>query len=139
MSKCFFEWSLVNRFSSWSLFLEHAHICKQHNHSFKWKLIRFNIWYFFPHSGQGVLLEGKLLDLSRHAITDVNNQKVLKFSLQQQHKASQGYMRIVLFFSLIRKLCDSSVCKQFDCIWILHYTISNDLTFTRSVNIWTLI
>ncbi|CAK6969976.1 arpin [Scomber scombrus] len=27
-------------------------------------------------SGQGVLLEGKLLDLSRHAVTDVNNQKV---------------------------------------------------------------
>ncbi|KAM3870027.1 arpin [Diretmus argenteus] len=27
-------------------------------------------------SGPGVLLEGKLLDVSRHAITDVNNQKV---------------------------------------------------------------
>ncbi|XP_028441119.1 arpin [Perca flavescens] len=27
-------------------------------------------------SGQGVLLEGKLLDVSRHAISDVNNQKV---------------------------------------------------------------
>uniref|UniRef100_A0A8C9X5C8 Arpin n=1 Tax=Sander lucioperca TaxID=283035 RepID=A0A8C9X5C8_SANLU len=27
-------------------------------------------------SGQGVLLEGKLLDVSRHAISDVNNEKV---------------------------------------------------------------
>ena len=31
-------------------------------------------------SGAGVLLEGKLLDVSRHAITDVKNQKV-KFKI----------------------------------------------------------
>lgn len=28
------------------------------------------------HSGEGVLLEGKLLDVSRHAISDDNGQKV---------------------------------------------------------------
>lgn len=34
------------------------------------------ICLFLAHSGQGVLLEGKLLDVSRHVINDVQNQKV---------------------------------------------------------------
>ncbi|XP_006805462.1 arpin [Neolamprologus brichardi] len=35
-------------------------------------------------SGPGVLLEGKLLDVSRHAITDSNNQKVRFYVLYIQ-------------------------------------------------------
>ncbi|CAL8357509.1 unnamed protein product [Lota lota] len=40
-----------------------------------------SIWPPACDSGPGVLLEGKLLDVSRHAITDANNQKVRFYAL----------------------------------------------------------
>lgn len=46
----------------------------------EWKYKHINDYIIeifpLPHSGPGVLLEGKLLDVSRHAITDVSGQKV---------------------------------------------------------------
>ncbi len=49
--------------------------------SYKCKCTNVNRIYlivdvFLPRSGKGVLLEGKLVDFSRHAISDDSNQKV---------------------------------------------------------------